>query len=129
MGLDHASDSWSYVSTLLTTQDAQAIDPSLVGFNAADIYAAGDTHRLIVSPTAGLYLGCIEYQLDLGTGQLQDRQGDGPDALWTHPKNTDPGVIQTGACTYDQHSSLGVVVGDTHLSGVQFRLYATGHMR
>ena len=41
-------------------------------------------------------------------------------------RTPDPGVFQTGACTYDEGSPLGLIVGDTWLDGVQFRLVATG---
>lgn len=112
---------------ILTTRDAAAINPALVGFNAADIVTVGGTHRLLVSPSVGAgYLGCIEYQVDLGAGRLRDDDGDGPDPLFGFPKNEDPGVFQTGACTYDEGSPLGLIAGDTYLSGVQFRLIATG---
>jgi len=42
-----------------------------------------------------------------------------------HPAH-DPGVFQTGACTHAEGSPLGLIVGDTWLEGVQFRLVATG---
>jgi hypothetical protein len=118
--LDHATEEWSYVGTLLETRDAAAIDPALVGFNGADLFSVGNSHRLVVSPTAGSgYLGCIEYAIDLAAAASL-----GP--LRAVPKNPDPGVYQTGACTYDEHSPLGLIVGHTYLEGVQFRLEATG---
>lgn len=125
----HESGAWSYAGTLLSTADAVAIDPGLAGFNAPDLYAVDAMTRLIVSPTSGsAYLGCLEYGLDLATGALLDENGDGPDATLAIPKNPDPDVFQTGACTYQQGMATGVVVGDTHLSGVQFRLVATGRV-
>ena len=125
--LTHATGQWGYVGTLLTTRDAVAINPALVGFNGADLLWVGGTHRLLVSPTVGSgYLGCLEYQVDLDTAMLLDIDGGGPDPLHGVPKNPDPGVFQTGACTYDERSPLGLIVGDTYFSGVQFRLVATG---
>ena len=125
--LTHGTGEWAYVGTLLTTADATAINPALVGFNGADIVTVGGTHRLLVSPTVGAgYLGCIEYQVDLGAGRLRDDDGNGPDPLFGYSKNEDPGVFQTGACTYDEGSPLGLIVGDTYLTGIQFRLIATG---
>lgn len=125
--LDHTTGRWAFAGTLLTTPDAAAINSALVGFNGADLVVVGGTHRLLVSPTNGAaYLGCIEYEVDLGAGTLRDTDGNGPDALFAHPKNPDPGVFQTGACTYDEGSPLGLIVGDTWLDGVQFRLVATG---
>jgi hypothetical protein len=125
--LSHATERWSYVGTLLTSGDAAAVNAALVGFNGADLVSIGGTHRLLVSPTNGAaYLGCIEYEVDLETGAPRDADGNGPDPLFAFPKNTDPGVFQTGACTYDEASPLGLIVGDTWLDGVQFRLVATG---
>jgi hypothetical protein len=125
--LSHATGQWAYAGTLLTTRDAIAINPALVGFNAADLLSVEGTHRLLVSPTVGAgYLGCIDYEVDLAAARLRDLEGDGPDPLHAFPKNPDPGVFQTGACTYDERSPLGLIVGDTYLSGVQFRLVATG---
>ncbi len=125
--LTHATGGWAYVGTLLTTRDATPINPALVGFNAADLLSVGGTHRLLVSPTVGsAYLGCLDYEVDLPAATLRDIDGNGPDPLHAVPKNPDPGVYQTGACTYDEHSPLGLIVGDTYLSGVQFRLVATG---
>ena len=125
--LDHATGQWAYAGTLLTTPDATAINPALVGFNGADLIRVGGTHRLLVSPASGAaYLGCIEYEVDLDAGTLRDSDGNGPDALFAHPKNPDPRVFQTGACTYAEGSPLGLIVGDTWLDGVQFRLVATG---
>ena len=46
--LTHGTGEWAYVGTLLTTRDAAAINPALVGFNAADIVTVGGTHRLLV---------------------------------------------------------------------------------
>lgn len=125
--LDHATGRWDYTGTLLTTRDAAAINSALVGFNGADLFSIGGTHRLLVSPTAGAgYLGCIEYEVDLTAGALRDTDGNGPDPLYALPKNPAPGVYQTGACTYGEGSPLGLIVGDTWLDGVQFRLIATG---
>ncbi len=125
--LDHASKQWSYVGTLLTSEHARAIDPALGAFNGADLFVRAGSYRLIVSPTAGQgYLGCLEYEVDLKNGTLTDSNGDGPDPLLAFPKNTNADVIQTGACSYHQESQLGMIVGDTHLSGIQFRLVATG---
>jgi hypothetical protein len=65
--------------------------------------------------------------VNLAAGRLRDTDGrPGPDPVFAHGKNEDPGVYQTGACTFDEGSPLGVIVGDTHLTGVQFRLFATG---
>ncbi len=126
--LTHATGGWAYAGTLLTTRDATAINPVLVGFNGADLVSVGETDRLLVSPTTGAgYLGCIEYEVDLAAGRLRDAEGDGPDPLYAFPKNEDPGVFQTGACTYDEGSPLGLIVGDTYLTGIQFRLIATGN--
>lgn len=124
----HGTRTWRYLSTLLSRAEATAINPALIGFNAADIVAVGDTHRLLASPMAGAgYLGCIGYDLSLAAGRLRDVDGrPGPDPVFAHRKNEDPGVYQTGACTFDETSPLGVIVGDTHVTGVQFRLFATG---
>jgi hypothetical protein len=123
----HGTGEWTYGGTLLTTRDAEAINPALVGFNGADIVEVGGTHRLLVSPSVGTaYLGCIEYEVDLEAGRVRDDNGDGPDPLFAVSKNEDPAVFQTGACTYEEQSPLGLIVGDTYVSGVQFRLIATG---
>jgi hypothetical protein len=55
-----------------------------------------------------------------------DADGDGPDPILAIPKNPDGDVFQTGACTYQEGVATGIIVGDTYLSGVQFRLVATG---
>ncbi|MBU1240409.1 hypothetical protein KKF84_07680 [Myxococcota bacterium] len=126
---DHSAQTWSSVGTLLTTQDAQTIHPDLLGFNAPDIYETPGGWRLMVTPTVGAYLGCIEYGLDIVAGSLVDSNGDGPDPLYAYEKNPDPQVYQTGACTYHHQSETGVIVGDVYTSGVQFRLIATGDLR
>lgn len=125
--LSHASDAWSYLATMLSSADAVAINPALVGFNAPDLYTVGTSTRLIVSPATGAaYLGCIDYQVDLATGALLDSNGDGPDPTLVIEKNSDDGVFQTGACTYQEGIATGIILGDTYFSGVQFRLVATG---
>lgn len=125
----HATEQWEAVGTLLTTQDAQTIHADLIGFNAADIYDTPSGWRLMVSPTVGAYLGCIEYALDLTAGTLQDLNGDGPDPLFAMEKNSDPNVYQSGACTYHHESNTGVISGDVYFTGVQFHLHATGELR
>lgn len=118
---------WSPVGTLLTTSDAVAIDPALVGFNAPDLYSIGSSVRLLVSPTvAGAYRGCLEYELDVAAGRLRDADGDGPDPTLGLEANPATDVFQTGACTYHEGLATGVVRGDTHFGVVQFRLVATG---
>jgi hypothetical protein len=123
--LDHGTETWSYAGTLLTTSDAQAYDPALIGFNAADLVEVqGGAHRLVVSPSAGRgYLGCVVYGVDLGGAKINDPIRS-PRLLV--PKNTDAGIYQSGACTYQEGSPLGLVRGDTWMQGVQFRLVATG---
>jgi len=129
VAFSHASGAWSHLGTLLTTADAVDINPALVGFNAPDLYSVGSSTRLIVSPTTGsAYLGCIEYGLDLAAGALVDSNGDGPDPLLGIEKNPDGEVFQTGACSYQEGISTGIVLGDTYFSGVQFRLVATGRV-
>ena len=129
VSLDHDTGIWSSVGTLLTTQDAQAIHPDLIGFNASEIYETDAGWRLMVSPMTGPYLGCIEYGLDFETGTLIDNNGDGPDPLYSYEKNPDPQVFQSGACTYHRQSNTGLIVGDVYTTGVQFRLIATGELR
>ena len=126
VAFSHAGGAWSYRETLLTTADAVDINPALIGFNAPDLYTVGASTRLIVSPASEAYLGCIEYELDLAAGALVDSNGDGPDPLLAIGKNPDSGVFQTGACSYQEGITTGIVLGDTYFSGVQFRLVATG---
>lgn len=117
--LDHGTDTWSYVSTLLTSADAAALNPALETFNGADLVRVGNEVRLITSPAAGAYFGCITYGIDLAAGTLGA-------PLHAYERNPDTGVYQTGACTFDEDAVMGLVVGDTYIEGVQFRLIATG---
>lgn len=125
--VEKSEGSWSYAGTLLTPEDALAINPALTTFNAPDIVVSDGAYRLLVSPTAGIaYLGCIEYSIDLESGSLEDSDNNGPDALSAYAASTDPDTFLTGACTYDENSSMGLVVGEAHVSAPQFRLFATG---
>ncbi|MBN2724623.1 MAG: hypothetical protein JXR95_11180 [Deltaproteobacteria bacterium] len=125
----HESELWSYSGTLLTTEDAQAIHPALTGFNAPDIYKTQTTWRMVISPADGLYHGCIEYEIDLENAVLSDNDDNGPDVFYVYEQNPDSQVFQTGACTYHSESLTGMIAGDIYLSGVQFRLVATGDFR
>jgi hypothetical protein len=127
VSLAHASEMWSYRGTLLESSDGVVISPSTTGFNAADLFTFGDRHRLVITPTAGDgYEGCVIFEVDLLTGTLLDADGNGPDVLFTLPPTTDADVFHRGACAYDEAGTTGLVVSDAYLTGVTFRLNATG---
>ncbi len=118
---------WSYKGTLLTAAHASAIHPALTSFNGADLVEVDGSIHLIVSPTAGdAYLGCLDYEVNTATGSLVDTDDNGPDALYAYPASSDPDVYLSGACTYDEDSAMGLVFGEVHATGTQFRLFATG---
>lgn len=112
---------WRYEGRLLDASDAQVIDPGFDGFNAPDLVDTDGGIRLIASPVrSGLYQGCAIYDVDLSSVAVSDR----PRAVL--PRSSDANVFQTGACTYDGESPLGLLVGDVHRTDPQFRLRATG---
>lgn len=125
--LDHASGAWSYRGTLLESADGMAISPSTTGFNAADLFSVGDQHRMVITPTSGDgYEGCLLYEVDLAAGSLRDDDGNGPDVLYSLEPPTDGDIFHRGACSYHEASTTGLVVSNAYLTGVTFRLNATG---
>lgn len=127
IAFSHQSGEWSSQGTLLKNAEAVALDPSFVGFNAPDLYRVGSSTRLVASPTRGAgYLGCFEYRVDLAAAALVGAEAAPPAPTLRVPKSSDPGVFQTGACSYEEDSATGLIVGDTHYASVQFRLLATG---
>ena len=124
--LDHATDVWSHRSTLLTGADGGVINPAITGFNAPDLFMVGDTVHLLVSPVVELYAGCVGYRVDRTLAVVLDADGNGADPV--SGLAAPAGTVQSGACTYHEGSSLGVIYGDTLASGVQFQLFSTGAM-
>jgi len=111
-------DGWSHRARLLGVEDRV---PGVThrGFNGpALVHDEAAGMRLLVSPVQGGYRGCAAYTVDsdgtLGAAEL------------VVPATESPDVYQSGPCTYAPGSALGVVTGDTYLSVVQFRLFATG---
>lgn len=110
---------YEYVGTLLGVAQAQAFNPALSNFNAPDLVKRGNELRLLVSPAAALYVGCLSYPVtDVTTATVAMTP--------TYGLSATPGAAQTGACTYFDRTATGVLVGDVVETGVQFRLYATG---
>ncbi|MEZ4461632.1 MAG: sialidase family protein [bacterium] len=122
--LDHATNTWSARSTLLTPFNGAQINAAITGFNAPDLFTVGNTVHLLISPVVAQYAGCLGYTVDTQTGLVVDLDGNGPDVIYG--LEATEGALQTGACTYHEASELGVIYGDTLFSGVQFQLFATG---
>ncbi|MEO0325542.1 MAG: sialidase family protein [Myxococcota bacterium] len=116
---DVATRRWSAEGTLLTPEDAEALEPRLTAFNAPDLYGVGDEVRLLVSPVAGAYRGCLEFALDV------DRRRVGAPLTAIAPKSGAE-FLQSGPCTFAEGTALGIVSGDTRRSGIQFVMEATG---
>ncbi len=120
---DHSTHQWQYVNTLLTVDDAHSLNSQLSNFNAADLVESDHGESLLlVSPAVnGTYVGCLAYRLNLADGTVSKSDP----VVWI-PKQDLPNLIQSGACTYQKQSFLGLVIGNTWLDGIQFRLKATG---
>ncbi|MEZ4370691.1 MAG: sialidase family protein [Polyangiaceae bacterium] len=116
IALDLKGDTLTYLGAPLTSSDAQALDPALTGFNAADAFADenGQMH-LLVSPIANdLYRGCLLYDVD--EGNLT-----GPPVL---VKQHTAGVPLSGACAYDPGlTAAGTLFGEIHVETPQLRLF------
>jgi len=118
---------WTYVSTILTPQDAQQINTNWTGFSATDLFLLEDQPYLLVSPVAQLYEGLLLFKLNLPVGTLVDNDSNGPDIFWTLPKTTGSTIFQTGVGTYDPLSfNTGIIYGDAISVEPQFRMYASG---
>ncbi|HRK54630.1 MAG TPA: sialidase family protein [Cyclobacteriaceae bacterium] len=121
------SNSWSYVSTLLTPADAQTMNPLWTGFSATDLFIQNNQAYLLVSPVEELYEGLLLFRLDLSNGKLIDSNGNGPDIKWSLPTTSGSSIFQTGAGTYDSLSyNSGILYGDALITAPQFRVYASG---
>ncbi|MGB4973696.1 MAG: hypothetical protein WBO32_13610, partial [Cyclobacteriaceae bacterium] len=106
------SNSWSYVSTLLTPADAQTMNPKWTGFSATDLFIQDSQAYLLVSPVEVQYDGVLLFKLDLPSGKL-DSTGNGPDIIWSLPTTNSSTVFQTGVGTYDPLSyNSGIIYGD-----------------
>ena len=72
-------DSWAFVRTLLTPEDAVPFGAK--GFSAADFHVVGGAHYLIASPTSDrpfpdAYNGCLVFRFaDLASGRFQHDAG------------------------------------------------------
>jgi len=127
VGLEHATNTWSYRGALLENADGAAIGASTTGFNGADLFATDGRNRLVVTPVSGDgYQGCVVYDVDLLAGTLLDADANGPDILYSLPATTDGDIFHWGACAYHEASDTGLVVSNAYLTGVTFRLSATG---
>jgi hypothetical protein len=116
--LNRTTNLFEYVGTPLTTPMAQAIHPALTGFNGADLVMSNGQPHLLASPATDLYFGCLSFPLNLSTGTV------------TAPTlgiaaTEDAGVVQTGPCTFHEASATGIIIGQLHVDGVQFRQFAT----
>lgn len=121
-----SSGTWSYVSTLLTPEDAANLNASWTNFSATDLFVKDGTGYMLASPVNNIYQGVIMVQVDFESGTVL-RNGSTPDVLYSIPKSTVPGIIQTGVATYDPLSfRSGIIFGDAIEMEPQFRLYATG---
>ena len=121
------SNSWRYVSTLLTPSDAQAMNAQWTGFSATDLFIQDNQAYLLVSPVEEQYEGLLLFKLDLLTGQLFDVDSNGPDIIWSLPTTSGSSVFQTGVGTYDSLSyNSGIIYGDALSIAPQFRVYASG---
>lgn len=121
------SNSWSYVSTLLTPADAQTLNPQWTGFSATDLFIQDNQAYLLVSPVKEQYDGLLLFKLDLPNGKLFDATGNGPDIIWSLPTTSGSSVFQTGVGTYDSLSyNSGIIYGDALSVDPQFRIYASG---
>ena len=126
--LDHESQTWDYVSTLLTADDAQTMETNWQSFSATDLFAVEDKHYLLVSPVSNatnVYVGCVLFRVDLETGTVMRMDDGSLDDLLRLPAGER--VIQTGVCTFDPASTeTGIIIGDAVWEEPQFQLYATG---
>jgi hypothetical protein len=110
---------WTYVGTIFDAAAAAAVDPSYLGYTAADLVLRGSEAYLVVSPmivptgTIGPYHGCDVFRFEnLATAALADVDLDGkPDRLQT--VRMLQGGINNGACGYSSGSTAsGLIFGE-----------------
>ena len=122
-----ASNSWTYVSTLLTPANAQAMNSQWTGFSATDLFVQNNKPYLLVSPVKVQYEGLLLFRLDLPVGTLVDTDNNGPDIIWSLPTTSGATIFQTGLGTYDSLSyNSGIIFGDAVSTEPQFKVYASG---
>jgi len=126
--LSHPDEQWSYVGSVLTTADAQALDPSYANFTAPELFML-DTQAYVLTTVVadGRYRRCLGYEIDLDVPAIPDVDQNGPDLAFE--VTTDATSFQDGVCTYDPVSmGTGVLYGEVWLEDMTpyFSVLASG---
>lgn len=113
-----------HVGTLVGPNDATALGATAPRLNAADLFLAGGSPYLLVSPgdAQGNYLGCDLLQLDASGSVVRDA-GE-PRVL---RRLDSPGAVQSGACSFGEGApATGYVMNIPSASPLDFRVFKTG---
>lgn len=123
--LNHSTQEWVHIATILDPDDAAMLNPQWQNFSATDLFLKESQAYLLVSPVITLYEGSLLLKINLENGSLVLDENGKPEIFWSQIKTEN--LIQSGVPTYDPGlTSTGILIGDVTFDEPQFKMYATG---